>query len=99
MLFNALSKSVPGAVNELYTMLHFSPRQCQRLFAMHYGITPQLALCILRFQKCLEILTTGEARPYDAMNAAGYYDQSHFIKDFKRNLGITPLELVRKYQP
>ena len=25
-----------------------------------------------------------------------YYDQAHFINDFKRNIGLTPLELVRR---
>lgn len=97
-LFNTLSETVFYTAKELYEMLHFSPRQCQRLFAKHYGITPKMALSIIRFQKCLEILTSHKACPADIMNVAGYYDQPHFINDFKRNLGITPLELIRIYR-
>lgn len=97
-LFDALSASAPATTRELCEMLHFSPRQCQRLFAKHYGLTPKMALSILRFQKCLEILTSPKATPADILNATGYYDQPHFINDFKRNIGITPLELIRIYR-
>lgn len=97
-LFNTLSDNTPANTKELYQLLHFSPRQCQRLFAKHYGITPKMVLSVIRFQKCLEILTSPKAKPADILNVTGYYDQPHFIKDFKRNIGITPLELIRIYQ-
>jgi len=98
LLFDSLSQSPPVTAGELCNQLHFSPRQCQRLFARHFGLTPQMVLCLIRFQKCLEILTSGRAAPSDILNTAAYYDQSHFIKDFKRNIGLTPLELVRRYK-
>ncbi|MGL6200018.1 MAG: helix-turn-helix domain-containing protein [Lachnospiraceae bacterium] len=97
-LFNMLYQSIPATTKELYVLLHFSPRQCQRLFNKHYGITPKMTLSIIRFQKCLEILTSRKASPADILNIVGYYDQPHFINDFKRNIGITPMELIRIYQ-
>jgi len=97
-LFDTLSKKIPSTVTELCTLLHFSQRQCQRLFRRHYGITPKMALSIMRFHKCMERLTSPNVSPSDIINITEYYDQSHFIKDFKRNIGITPLELVRAYQ-
>lgn len=96
-LFDALTANTPATTKDLYQRLHFSPRQCQRLFTEHYGITPKMSLSIVRFQKCLEILTSRKATPADILNVAGYYDQPHFINDFKRNIGITPLELLRRY--
>jgi AraC-like DNA-binding protein len=57
-----------------------------------------MALCLIRFQKCLEILTGGKAAPSDILNITAYYYQSHFIKDFKRNVGLTPFELIRRYK-
>lgn len=98
-LFSILYENAPSNTKELYQMLNFSPRQCQRLFSKHYGVTPKMALSIVRFQKCLEILTSPKARPADILSVTGYYDQPHFIKDFKRNIGITPMELIRLYQP
>lgn len=97
-LFGSLSEDLPESTEKLYERLHFSPRQCQRLFKTHFGITPKLALSILRFQRCMEILTSGKASASDVLRATNYYDQPHFIRDFKSNLGITPLELIRMYQ-
>ena len=97
-LFHTLSKETPQTVTELCHLLHFSPRQCQRLFRLHYGITPKMALSIVRFHKCMEILVSPKAKLSDILKATNYYDQPHFIKDFKRNIGITPLELIRTYQ-
>jgi len=93
-LFDELSDNPPATTAELYRLLHFSPRQCQRLFLKHYGITPQMALSVLRFQHCLERLTSDEATPSGLLETAAYYDQSHFIKDFKRNIGLTPFEYL-----
>jgi AraC-like DNA-binding protein len=98
LLFDTLSQSPPITVGDLYDQLHFSARQCQRLFAKHFGVTPQMALCLIRFQKCLAILTDGKAAPSDLLRTTSYYDQSHFSKDFKRNVGLTPLELIRRYE-
>jgi len=97
-LFHLLADQSVTTAAGLYQLMHFSPRQCQRLFDKHYGITPKMALCIVRFQKCLELLTSPKALPGDVRDISSYYDQAHFIKDFKRNLGITPLELIRHYQ-
>ena len=97
-LFDKLSAAPPTTVAELYECLCYSPRQCQRLFLKHYGYSPQITLSILRFQLCLKILTSGLASSSDILGIASYYDQAHFIKDFKRNIGLTPFELIRRYK-
>lgn len=68
-----------------------------KAFYKNFGLSPQMVLCILRFQKCLKSLTIDKINPVNVMNMSNYYDQSHFINDFKRNIGLTPLELVHKY--
>ncbi|MCL1918424.1 MAG: AraC family transcriptional regulator [Peptococcaceae bacterium] len=96
-LFDIQGTHIPVTVMDLYQRLNFSPRQCQRLFARHFGLTPQMVLSILRFQQCLLALTWGEMMPNDLLKVASYYDQPHFIRDFKRHIGMTPPELVRMY--
>ena len=96
-LFHHLSDDPPATTAQLYRLLHFSPRQCQRLFMKRYGVTPKMALSITRFQKCLEILTSTKASPADILGATTYYDQPHFNNDFKQNIGLTPMELIRHY--
>ena len=97
-MFDKLSLSPPPTATDLYQVLRFSPRQCQRLFMKHFGITPQMALSILRFQRCLDILTSSKVKPRDILEDTNYYDQSHFIKDFKRNIGLTPFEYLDKHK-
>ena len=98
-LFEELNNEIPNSALDVYKKLYYSHRQCQRLFSKNYGLTPQMVLCILRFQWCLKKITTEEKSPKDIMDISNYYDQSHFIHDFKQNIGLTPLELVRKYTP
>jgi len=96
-LFDRFSIDIPDSATEIYDRLHFSPKHCQRLFTKHFGLSPQMVLSIIRFQKCLEMLTSNKELPSGVLEMINFYDQSHFIKDFKKNIGLTPLELVRKY--
>ena len=97
-LFSKLFESIPQTSKELYNQLYFSPRQCQRNFSKNFGLSPKMVLSILRFQKCLKLLTSEKAKSVDILVATNYYDQSHFNHDFKQYLGITPLELVARYK-
>ncbi|MCL2846485.1 MAG: helix-turn-helix domain-containing protein [Firmicutes bacterium] len=90
-LFDELYDDLPDTACELYTRMGYSPKQCQRHFDRNFGLTPQVVLNILRFQKCLE-------NPGNAMEKSNYYDQAHFIKDFKKHIGITPNELIKLYK-
>ncbi|MCL2528949.1 MAG: AraC family transcriptional regulator [Coriobacteriia bacterium] len=96
-LFDELCDAPPANAKELSDLLHLSSRQCQRLFAEHFGYSPKIALSILRFQKCLKVLCSPKASPADILRITEYYDQSHMIKDFQKHLGITPLQLVHRY--
>jgi AraC-like DNA-binding protein len=97
-LFDKLYDVTPANVSEIYKIMNYSPKQCQRLFYKHFGLSPQMALCIIRFQKCLKTLLSENKRPNEVLNRANYYDQSHFIRDFKKFIGITPFDLVQKYK-
>ncbi|HCC38222.1 MAG TPA: AraC family transcriptional regulator [Treponema sp.] len=97
LLFDELNKNIPDSVPEIYKKLYYSERQCQRLFAKNYGLSPQMILCVLRFQNCLKSITSKNFTSKGILEASNYYDQSHFINDFKRNIGLTPFELLKKY--
>lgn len=62
-----------------------SPRQLRRLFHEQIGCHPKLFARIVRFQKTLATLH-GRHEFYHY----GYFDQAHFIKDFKTFSGTTP---------
>jgi hypothetical protein len=68
-----------------------SIRQLRRLFEFYIGGTPKAFGKIVRFQKMLQ------PEPFSGYPGgkkhyldAGYYDQAHFIKEFKRLYGLTP---------
>jgi AraC-like DNA-binding protein len=69
---------------------HFiSVRHFQRLFKKYYGIAPKKFINIIRFKQLYKSTVLKEKIPDDFLDY-GYYDQMHFIKDFKKQLGITP---------
>ena len=95
--FDELNENTSNSANDIYKKLHYSHRQCQRLFLKNYGLSPQMVLCILRFQWCLKNLILEKKCQREILDKSNYYDQAHFIHDFKKNIGLTPLELIRKY--
>ena len=69
----------------------YSKRYLDMLFKEHVGLSPKSLASILRFQYFYQSWSQGEADAFskDALYAY-YYDQSHFIKEFKRFTGYTP---------
>ncbi|KAF1297213.1 hypothetical protein BAU15_06600 [Enterococcus sp. JM4C] len=97
-LFPRLIQEPPASVNELCHLLNKSQSQCQRDFKKNYGLSPKVVLSTLRFQQALTLLTTEKMNAGDLLALVQYYDQSHFINDFKRHIGLTPMELISHYQ-
>ena len=76
--------------------LGISERSLERLFLGHIGLTPILYSRISRFQKVLLQLKQGAYSSLtDVAYSFGYFDQSHFIRDFRRFSGVSPRVYVR----
>ena len=68
-----------------------SVRQVDRLFARHVGIPPKVVARILRFQGALRALMRDPGCPLaDVAANAGYFDQAHFVRDFRQMSGGVP---------
>lgn len=67
-----------------------SARQVERLAKRVYGASPKLLARKYRALQAAVRMGTGEARTW--MDAAGdaFYDQPHFIREFKQFVGMTP---------
>lgn len=82
--------------SELAKKLSFSERHIRRTFVQELGISPKEVLGIIRFQSMLQELHTGLCTGFtDMAIKSGYYDQSHFIKSFKRYYGILPKQVTK----
>ncbi len=69
------------------------PRALQRLFARYVGVSPKWVIHRYRLHEALEQLAAGRPANWPALALSlGYYDQAHFIRDFKRMVGKTPTE-------
>jgi len=68
---------------------NLSPRQFRRVCEARTGYTPKLLARILRFRRAAAHLAAGR-RPIDVALDCGYYDQSHFINDYRSLAGATP---------
>jgi len=70
---------------------HCSERQLRRKFYDHIGVSPKMFCRIARFKQALKALRQSARKPLlDIALDAGYYDQAHFIHDFRRFYGNTP---------
>lgn len=71
--------------------LKISERSLERLFKSYIGISPKLYSRICRFQSALKTLRTANFNALtEIAYLENYFDQSHFIRDFKYFTGTTP---------
>ncbi len=72
-------------------------RKLQRLFNQYVGVSPKWVIQLYRLQNAAEWLDSGRYAEWTSLALAlGYYDQSHFIKDFKSIIGVTPEEYTNR---
>ena len=75
----------------------YSSKHLIRLFSDHVGVTPKSFLRIIRFQKAIREIEAGQRINWAGLASdCGFYDQAHFIRNFKAFSGFTPLEYVRQ---
>ena len=67
-------------------------RYLQKLFLQYTGLTPKLFSKINRFQNSLLLVSKQDESLTSIAYECGYFDQSHFIREFKSFTGLTPSE-------
>ncbi len=74
-----------------------TPRGLQRLFHEYVGVTPKWVINRYRLHEALERLDAGEPVSWTSLALdLGYFDQPHFIRDFKAMVGCTPGAYARR---
>lgn len=66
-----------------------------RLFKEHTGVTPHQYIIAERIQKAKEFILQGERLSLAGLRA-GFSDQSHFIRSFRKIYGYSPKTLLQK---
>jgi AraC-like DNA-binding protein len=85
-----------GKVEDLADWSGLSTRALQRLFKRYVGVGPKWVIRRYRLHEALEVLAAGGEADWPAVALSlGYFDQAHFINDFKALVGRTPAEYAR----
>lgn len=89
-----------SSIREVTERTGFSARRFIDLFEKEVGLTPKLFCRVQRFQRVLKTIALGGAIDWvDLALTCGYYDQAHFIHDFREFSGINPSTYLAAHTP
>ena len=73
----------------------YTSRHLNNVFKKHVGVPPKFYERIVRFQRCLGYLNNHKNSDLTELaHDAGYYDQAHFINEFKEFSMKTPSQVL-----
>ncbi|MFS1510998.1 DUF6597 domain-containing transcriptional factor [Chengkuizengella sp. SCS-71B] len=83
-------------VDHVCEQIRINKRKLQRIFQQYVGVSPKWVIKLYRLQNAAEMIDHNLNHDWLKLSMdLGYYDQSHFIKDFKNIIGKTPDEYAR----
>jgi AraC-like DNA-binding protein len=81
-------------IKDLVASLHISQDSFEKRFRRIIGTSPKQFSSIIRFRNLIDNYTPASSLTNMAY-AAGYFDQAHFIKDFKSFTGLAPHDFFK----
>jgi len=90
----AAGRGEDAAVAQVARALGLSERQLERRFTARVGVAPKRYAGLVRFERASRLVLTAPSLTHAALDA-GYYDQSHFIREFRRYAGVSPGRFAR----
>jgi AraC-like DNA-binding protein len=93
------SRNRTVCIKEICIRRHISTRYLEKLFMSDVGISPKMLARIFQFQYALQLLKTKSESLTHLGLEAGYFDQSHFIKNFKYFTDTTPAQFIHERFP
>ncbi len=82
-------------VDDLTHRFRVSKRTLQRLFRKYVGVSPKWVIQRYRLHEAAEKMASGKTKNWSQLALdLGYFDQSHFIRDFKQIVGKTPSDYL-----
>lgn len=80
-----------NTIHELAAQLQVNRRQLERKFSTATGMSPKQYSKVLRLQHAFKLIGQGTFHNLTELALeAGYYDQAHFVKDFREFTGVSP---------
>ena len=93
-VINQLSKdlSCDADLERLANSVNLSSSRLRHLFKDETGLTPAQYLKRLRLERAKELMEDSFLRLKEVMPQVGISDESHFVKDFKKEYGLPPIK-------
>lgn len=85
----------PNELDVLTSEMNRSPRQIQRLCKKYFGCSPKMLHRKFRALHSANRLTWQDLTDWQDVATTVYFDQSHFIREFKQFNGRTPSEFIQ----
>ncbi len=84
-------------VDDVVNSFNLNKRTLQRLFSQYVGVSPKWVIQRYRIHEVAERLASDKSADLTSLALElGYFDQAHFIKDFKAIVGWTPSEYAKR---
>jgi AraC-like DNA-binding protein len=82
-----------GRTRDLAARVSLGARSLERLFERYVGVPPKWIIRRYRIHEACERALSGDVPSWSALaQELGYFDQAHFIRDFKSQVGRTPAQ-------
>ena len=97
LLFNALKQESSIKLAEFCKQENIGLRQLERMYLKYVGLSASTYTTLNRFHITLnQLLKSGYTRLSDLAYDNEYFDQMHFIREFKRFTGNTPGKFIKQ---
>lgn len=88
--------TIPG-FQHISSQIGYSQKHFIDLFKRQVGVSPKQYLKVIRFQKAIQAIENSQAIQWSSVaTESGFYDQAHFINDFKEFSGFTPNQYMHR---
>lgn len=88
-----------NSISNIASKHGITPRYLHQLVYQHTGLSPKSFDKISRFQLSLKLIAKNDQPFTSIAYDCGYFDQSHFIRDFKSFTGLTPSAYLQNKTP
>jgi AraC-like DNA-binding protein len=83
-------------IADIRDLVGVSTKQLIALFRTEVGLSPKAYARIRRFQAALRLVGTGSVAGARVAADVGYFDQAHFVREFRSFTGMTPTQYAEQ---
>jgi len=85
------------SVEQLASLIFLSPRQFQRRFRYLFHVSPGEFILKVRLDAAVRLLVESESSVTQIAHQCGFFDNSHFTRQFKSKMAISPIQFRKKF--